>query len=73
MFTNCIDDAVCQRDNEVNKILENYVEKNNERMNLNWETNSNNWDEWGGMSILKYIYIFKIFIHIECNNFYLII
>jgi len=49
MFTNCIDDATCQRDTEVDKILEYYVEKNNERMNLDWETNSNKWDIWNGM------------------------
>ncbi|OUM68605.1 hypothetical protein PIROE2DRAFT_3587 [Piromyces sp. E2] len=49
MFTNCIDDAVCQRDSEVDKILENYVKKNNERMNLNWETDSNKWENWDGI------------------------
>jgi len=46
MFTNCIDDAVCTRDSSVDTIMSNFVEANNKRMNLNWETNANNWENW---------------------------
>lgn len=53
MFTNCIDDALCQRDSEVDKILEYYVTKNNERMDLNWETDSSKWEDWDGNKIIN--------------------
>jgi len=46
MFTNCIDDAVCERDPTVDEIISNFVQSNNERMNLNWESDSNKWDNW---------------------------
>lgn len=46
MFTNCIDDAECQRDPSVDEILTNFIESNNKRMKLNWETDSNKWEEW---------------------------
>jgi len=46
MFTNCIDNAVCERDSTVDEIISNFVHANNERMNLNWETDSNKWDNW---------------------------
>jgi len=46
MFTNCIDNNVCQRDMAVDEIMTNFVEANNKRMNYNWETNSNKWENW---------------------------
>jgi len=58
MFTNCIDDAICERDPSIDKIMSNFVETNNKRMNLNWETNYNKWENWE--SKLSYYIIIKI-------------
>ncbi|ORX81187.1 hypothetical protein BCR32DRAFT_13526, partial [Anaeromyces robustus] len=46
MFTNCIDKNNCTRDPTVDEIISNFVENNNKRMNLDWETNPNKWDNW---------------------------
>jgi len=46
MYTNCIDDNVCNRDPAIDEIMENFVEANNKRMNFNWETNSKKWENW---------------------------
>jgi len=46
MFTNCIDSTTCVRDASIDAIMSNFVEANNKRMNLKWETNSNNWENW---------------------------
>jgi len=46
MFTNCIDNNICQRDSAVDEIMTNFVEANNKRMNYTWETNANKWENW---------------------------
>eukprot|EP00833_Pecoramyces_ruminatium_P011735 jgi/Orpsp1_1/1185767/evm.model.c7180000095152.1 len=46
MFTNCIDDNICQRDPSIDEIMTNFIEANNKRMNYNWETNSTKWENW---------------------------
>ncbi|ORX83600.1 hypothetical protein BCR32DRAFT_291916 [Anaeromyces robustus] len=46
MFTNCIDNSVCQRDPNIDIIISNFVEANNKRMNLNWETDLSKWENW---------------------------
>jgi len=46
MFTNCIDKDNCTRDPTVDEIISNFVENNNKRMNLNWETNPSKWENW---------------------------
>ncbi|KAG4092371.1 hypothetical protein H8356DRAFT_1050126 [Neocallimastix lanati (nom. inval.)] len=46
MFTNCVDSNVCQRDNAIDQIMSNFVEANNKRMNYNWETDYNKWENW---------------------------
>eukprot|EP00833_Pecoramyces_ruminatium_P003759 jgi/Orpsp1_1/1177791/evm.model.c7180000062857.1 len=46
MFTNCIDDNICQRDPDIDNIMTNFIEANNKRMNYNWETDSNKWENW---------------------------
>jgi len=69
MFTNCIDDATCQRDTEVDKILEYYVEKNNERMNQDWETNSNKWDIWNEQDLNKKVDKRYDLVHVPNSNF----
>ncbi|ORY28097.1 P-loop containing nucleoside triphosphate hydrolase protein [Neocallimastix californiae] len=69
LFTNCIDDAKCDRDIEVDKILEYYVIKNNERMDLNWETDSSKWEDWDE-SKLDYKVTKKLdVIHVPNSNF----
>ncbi|ORX44545.1 hypothetical protein BCR36DRAFT_359698 [Piromyces finnis] len=46
MFTNCIDNAICERDPTVDEIISNFVQTNNDRMNIKWESDSNKWDNW---------------------------
>jgi len=46
MFTNCVDNNVCQRDPAIDEIMTNFVEANNKRMNYTWETNSSKWEDW---------------------------
>jgi len=46
MFTNCIDEEICERNSEVDKIMSIFIENNNRRMKLNWSSDSNNWDNW---------------------------
>jgi len=55
MFTNCVDSNVCQRDNAIDQIMSNFVEANNKRMNYNWETDYNKWENWDSK---YYIFIF---------------
>ncbi|ORX44542.1 hypothetical protein BCR36DRAFT_334597 [Piromyces finnis] len=69
MFTNCIDGAICQRDSEVDKILENYVEKNNERMGLNWETDSSKWEDWDETKLSYTVTKRHDVIHVPNSNF----
>ncbi|ORX75187.1 hypothetical protein BCR32DRAFT_225276 [Anaeromyces robustus] len=46
MYTNCIDNNNCQRDSAIDEIMSNFVVANNKRMNYNWETDSNKWENW---------------------------
>jgi len=58
MYTNCIDDAVCTRDSDVDKIISIFVENNNKRMNLDWAVDSNKWENWEGKCLKINFYIF---------------
>ncbi|ORX80160.1 hypothetical protein BCR32DRAFT_261302 [Anaeromyces robustus] len=46
MYTNCIDDDVCNRDPAIDEIMTNFVVANNKRMNFTWETDSKKWENW---------------------------
>lgn len=69
MFTNCIDDAICERDPSIDKIMSNFVETNNKRMNLNWETNYNKWENWEKDKLNTDIKERHDIIHVPNSNF----
>jgi len=69
MYTNCIDDAVCTRDSDVDKIISIFVENNNRRMNLDWAVDTNKWENWE-VDKLKYNVTKKYdIIHVPNSNF----
>jgi len=69
MFTNCIDDDKCTRDSSIDEILTNFVETNNKRMNLDWETNPNKWDNWESKYYCFYVELYiYIFIYMQYIN-----
>jgi len=69
MFTNCIDDDKCTRDSSIDEILTNFVETNNKRMNLDWETNPNKWDNWESEKLNYEIKEKHDIIHVPNSNF----
>jgi len=69
MFTNCIDKNNCTRDTSVDEIISYFVENNNKRMNLNWETNSTNWENWENDKLNYKINERHDIIHVPNGNF----
>ncbi|OUM56699.1 hypothetical protein PIROE2DRAFT_18572, partial [Piromyces sp. E2] len=69
MFTNCIDNNICQRDSALDKIMTNFVEANNKRMNYNWETDSNKWENWDSNKLKVQIKERHDIIHVPNGKF----
>lgn len=69
MFTNCIDGAVCERDEAVDTIMANFVEKNNQRMALNWEANPDRWENWDDTKLNTEVKERHDIVHVPNSNF----
>ncbi|OUM56123.1 hypothetical protein PIROE2DRAFT_19417 [Piromyces sp. E2] len=69
MFTNCIDNNICQRDSAIDKIMTNFVEANNKRMNYDWETDSNKWENWDSNKLKVQIKERHDIIHVPNGKF----